>query len=81
MRKPGPVKAQSFLKLNPGWDKAAGQSQELLFPCLLIAHPIPFSPVLPAWMGLAHGGRSPDSFGSGAAAPSLSLLAAVLEGQ
>lgn len=31
MRKPGPVKAQSFLKLNPGWDKAAGQSQELPF--------------------------------------------------
>lgn len=26
MRKPGPVKAQSFLKLKPGWDEAAGQS-------------------------------------------------------
>lgn len=31
MRKPGPVKAQSFLKLKPGWDKAAGQEEELPF--------------------------------------------------
>lgn len=31
MRKPGPVKAQSFLKLKPGWDKAAGQREELSF--------------------------------------------------
>lgn len=26
MRNPGPVKAQSFLKLKPGWEEAAGQS-------------------------------------------------------
>lgn len=45
------------------------------------SHPVPFSPVLPAWMCLAHGDNFPDSFGEGTAAPSLSLLAAVLEGQ
>lgn len=48
---------------------------------LVTAHPIPFSPVLPAWMCLVLGGHFPDSFGSGTAASSLSLLAAVLEGQ
>lgn len=31
MRKPGPVKAQSFLKLKPGWDEAVGQSGALPF--------------------------------------------------
>lgn len=76
MRKPGPVKAQSFLKLKPGWDKATGQSGALPFKAS-VPQLRSRSPLARCWEALCclHGrilhteDISPACFEEGTAAP------------
>ena len=76
MRKPGPVKAQSFLKLKPGWGEAAGQCRAPLFRTS-VSQPHSQSPPARCWEALCcphscvshKGDISPPCFGEGTAAP------------